>query len=95
MPIGPVPAGTPIPVQPLPANSGFSTTVTVRVDFAISANGTVSAESVQGSSGSTIVDNAALQIVKTTPFKSIDTNCDGAPVRQGFIDVTFSPNAIP
>ena len=93
IPRGPVPAGTPIPVQPLPANAGISTSATANVAFTIDANGSVIAEHVLSSSGNSPVDNAALQLVKATTFKPVDTNCDGAPVRQGNVSITFSPNA--
>lgn len=92
VPVGPIPAGTPIPVQPLPSNSGLSTNATVGVDFTVNLSGAVTAASVRTSSGSTVVDNTALQIVKTTLFKVIDTNCEGQPVRSGFVAITFSPN---
>jgi TonB family protein len=95
IPVGPVPAGTPIPVQPLPANSGISTNVWVTVDFAVDASGTVTGTKVQVSSGSAAVDAAAIQIVKTTTFKVIDTNCEGQAVRAGFVMIEFSPNATP
>jgi hypothetical protein len=38
------------------------------------------------------VDNAALQIVEATIFKSIDINCEGQPVRSGYAGIQFSPN---
>lgn len=92
IPKGPVPAGTPIPLQPLPANAGISTSATANIAFAIDANGAVTSERVLSSSGNAVVDNAALQIVKATTFKPVDTNCEGAPVRQGNVAITFTLN---
>lgn len=93
VPVGPIPAGTPIPVQPLPANSGISSNVSVSVAFSIDANGTVTGTRIVVSSGSSAVDADAIAIVDATPFKSVDTNCLGVPARSGLVVVTFSPNA--
>jgi len=92
VPLGPVPAGTPIPVQTLPANSGITGSAFVRVDFTVNASGTVTAANVQLSSGSAVVDAAAVKIVESTTFKVIDTNCLGQPVRSGSVLIQFSPN---
>lgn len=93
VPLGPIPAGTPIPAQPLPANSGVSTDVWVGVAFTVNSGGTVTAAHVRLSSGSTVVDAAAVRIVEATPFKIIDTNCEGQPIQSGYVVIDFSPNA--
>lgn len=90
IPLGPVPAGTPIPVQPMPQNSGLTANAFVGIDFTINATGTVTTEHVRISSRSTVVDNTALQIVQTTLFKAIDINCEGQPVRSGYVGIEFT-----
>lgn len=79
----------------MPANSGISTDAWVGVDFTVDASGTVTTANVRLSSGSTVVDAAAKQIVEATRFRVIDTNCLGQPVRSGYMAIQFSPTATP
>ena len=87
-------AGTPIPLQPIPAGAGTTAAVTVVVQVLVDSSGAVTSASVVQSSQNTVIDATALSLVERSKFLPGQAGCDNnVPPPTTTVSVSFSPNA--